>query len=418
MPDWSPTTEVGPTGAEPELSPPTDADARPVLPSASAVHRRRRPPRGGATVTILGREVGLAAVGLASMAVQILAFVVAAAISRFSLTETAFRFDTTWFYRIAEHGYLHRVPTGPTDYGGLRIAFFPGLALVERAVHAVVGGDPVDTTLVVGAAGLVGSCLALWALVAEDFDEGAAWRSVVLMAFFPGAYVFAMAYSEALAIPLAIVTLWALRRRWFVVAGLAAALAGTMRLDSLVLVAVCAVAAVRQLRESDRTLSTDIRAVVSPFLAATGVVGYLIYLKVITGGFFTFATAERLGWDDHLSFTASFHQVRLFGEHGLHSTPLVIVNTMGVVAVIVAVVFVAVVSLPLEYKVLAIGILGSWMFTADHGAWFRYVEFAFPVLVAVAVKLPEKHLLPLVSACGVVLGLLIVLFATSTPFFP
>jgi hypothetical protein len=191
-----------------------------------------------------------------------------------------------------------------------------------------------------------------------------------------------------------------------------------MRLDSLVLVAVCAVAAGRQLREKDRPMGTVVRALVSPVLAATGVVGYLIYLKITTGGFFTFATAERLGWDDHLSFTASFHQLRLFGEHGLHSTPLVIVNAMGVVAVIAAVVFVVVVSMPLEYKVLAIGILGSWMFTADHGAWFRYIEFAFPVLVAVAVKVPEKRLLPVVSACGVVLGLLIVLFATSTPFFP
>lgn len=369
-------------------------------------------------MTILGRNLGLVAVGVASMAVQVLAFSIASAITRYPVAETAFRFDTTWFYRIAEHGYLHRPPTGPTDYGGLRIAFFPGLALVERVVHVVVGGGPVHTTLLVGAVGLIASCIALWSLVALDFDESAAWRSVVLMAFFPGAYVFAMAYSEALAIPLAIVTLWALRRRRFLIAGVAAALAGTMRLDSLVLVAVCAVAAGRQLREKDRPMGTVVRALVSPVLAATGVVGYLIYLKITTGGFFTFATAERLGWDDHLSFTASFHQLRLFGEHGLHSTPLVIVNAMGVVAVIAAVVFVVVVSMPLEYKVLAIGILGSWMFTADHGAWFRYIEFAFPVLVAVAVKVPEKRLLPVVSACGVVLGLLIVLFATSTPFFP
>ena len=352
------------------------------------------------------------------MAVQILAFAVAAAITHYSVTETAFRFDTTWFYRIAEHGYLHRAPTGPTDYGGLRIAFFPGLALVERAVHGVIGGGPVRTTLLVGAGGLVASCIALWSLVAHDFDEAAAWRSVVLLAFFPGAYVFAMAYSEALAIPLAVITLWALRRRWYLVAGLAAALAGTMRLDSLVLVAVCAVAAGRQVRDGDRSTASVVRALSSPVLATTGVIGYLIYLKATTGGFFTFATAERLGWDDHLSFTASFHQLRLFGEHGLHSTPLTIVDTMGVVAVVAAVVFVIVVSMPLEYKVLAVGILGTWMFTADHGAWFRYVEFAFPVLVAVAVKVPEKRLLPVVSACGVVLGLLIVLFATSTPFFP
>jgi hypothetical protein len=422
MPDRLPTTAVEPSVGEPSAAEPpgpSQEDDSPAPPPGAAPERRqRRSASGGRTVTVLGRDLGLATVALASMLVQILAFAIASAITRYPLAETAFRFDTTWFYRIAEHGYLHRAPTGPTDYGGLRIAFFPGLALVERALHVVVGGGPVHTTLLVGALGLIASCIALWSLVARDFDESAAWRSVVLMAFFPGAYVFAMAYSEALALPLAVVTLWALRRRWFLMAGLAAALAGTMRLDSLVLVAVCAVASARQLREEDRPLGTVVRAVVSPVLAATGVVGYLIYLKVTTGGFFTFATAEKLGWDDHLSFTASFHQVRLFAEHGIHSTPLVIVNTMGLVVVIAAVVFVALVSMPLEYKVLAIGILASWLFTADHGAWFRYIEFAFPVLVAIAVKVPEKWLLPLVSACGVVLGLLIVLFATSTPFFP
>src|SRR5580698_4340982 len=180
MPDWSPTTDVGPPEVGPDRLPATEAASATVLPPSSAGSRHRRRPRRGPAVTILGRDVGLAAVAVTSMVVQILAFVVAAAITRFSITETAFRWDTTWFYRIAEHGYLHRVPNGPTDYAGLRIAFFPGLPLVERAVHAVIGGDPVDTTFLVGTAGLVVSCIALWALVARDFDESAAWRSVVL----------------------------------------------------------------------------------------------------------------------------------------------------------------------------------------------------------------------------------------------
>jgi hypothetical protein len=352
------------------------------------------------------------------MAVQLFAFLIASAIIRFGVAETAFRFDTTWFYRIAEHGYLHRAPTGPTDYGGLRIAFFPGLPLVERAVHAVIGGGPVHTTVLVGTVGLVLSCLGLWSLVAGDWNESVAWRSVALLAFFPGAYVFSMAYSEALALPLAVGTLWALRRRWFLLAGLSAALAGTMRLDSLVLVAVCAVAAIRQLREDRSRTGVVVRAVASPFLAGTGVVGYLIYLKAATGGFFTFATAEKLGWGDHFSFSASFHQLRLFSEHGFHSPPLVIMNSTGVIAVVAAAVLVVVVSMPLEYKVLALGVLGSWLFTADHGAWFRYIEFAFPVLVALASKVPEKHLLPVIGVGAATLGVLIVLFATTTSFFP
>ena len=349
---------------------------------------------------------------------QLFAFLIAATVTGYGLGETAFRFDTTWFYRIAEHGYLHRVPTGPTDYGGLRIAFFPGLPLVERAVHGVIGGSPIRTTFLVGTVGLVAACVGLWSLVARDWDEAGAWRSVTLMVFFPGAYVFSMAYSEALALPLAIGTLWALRRRWFVVAGLSAALAGTMRLDSLVLVAVCVVAAGRQLREDRRPTGPVVRALLSPVLAATGVLGYLIYLKVTTGGFFTFATAEKLGWGDHFSFSATYDQLRLFTEHGFHSSPVVLMNSTGVVAVLVAAVVVVVVSMPLEYKVLALGVLGTWLFTADHGSWFRYIEFAFPVLVAVAVKVPEKYLLPALGVGAAALGALIILFAATTPLFP
>jgi len=398
-------------------SPPTTEGSRPT-PRQGSLPRHRRPPSGTSTVATLRRECALAAVAVASTAVGLLAFLIAATITKLPVSYTAFRFDTTWFYRIAEHGYLQRQPSGPTDYGGLRVAFFPGLPLVERAVHAVIGGGPALTTVLVGAIGLVASCLVLWSLVARDWDEGAAWRSVVLLAFFPGAYVFSMAYSEALAIPLAIATLWALRRRWFLVAGLAAALAGTMRLDSVVLVVVCAVAAGRQLLEKDRSTRSVVSAVASPFVAAAGLLGYMIYLKSATGGFFTFSTAEKLGWGDHLSLWAPFHQLRLLAEHGVHSTPVVIMNGTGVIAVVIALGLVIAVSMPLEYKVFAIGVLGTWLVTTDHGAWVRYVEFAFPVIVAVAVKVPEKVLLPMVGVCAATLGVLIVLFASATPFFP
>ncbi len=397
-------------------SPPA-TDGSPLSGRQESESRRRRSTGTSAPATVR-RQCALGAVALASTVVGLLAFLIAATITRLPVGYTAFRFDTTWFYRIAEHGYLHRQPSGPTDYGGLRVAFFPGLPVAERAVHAVVGGGPALTTVMVGAIGLVVSCLVLWSLVARDWDEGAAWRSVVLLAFFPGAYVFSMAYSEALAIPLAIATLWALRRRWFLVAGIAAALAGTMRLDSVVLVVVCAVAAGRHLLEKDRSTRSVVTAVASPFVAAAGLLGYMIYLKSATGGFLTFSTAERLGWGDHLSLWAPFHQLRLLAEHGVHSTPVVIMNGTGVIAVVIALVLVIAVSMPLEYKVFAIGVLGTWLVTTDHGAWVRYVEFAFPVIVAVAVKVPEKILLPMIGVCAATLGVLIVLFASATPFFP
>jgi len=352
------------------------------------------------------------------MAVGLLAFAVAAAITHQSAAGAALRFDTTWYYRISQLGYLHRAPTGPTDYGGLRIAFFPGLPLVERAVHDVIGGGPAHTTLLVGAACLVVSCIVLWLLVVEDWDERIAWRSVVLFAFFPGAYIFPMAYSEALAVPLAMVTLWGLRRRWFLLAGVAAGLAGSVRLLSVMLIGACVVGAARQLTERDRSPGAVVRAVACPLLACSGFVAYLIYLKSTTGYFFSFSTAERLGWQNNLSWLAPFHNLRVFFDRGFHGPPATIIDCIGVFAVVGAIVLVAVVSMPLEYKVYAIGILGAWLFTTNSGAWFRFIEFAFPVLIALASRVPDKLLLPLVGACAATLGILIVLFASAVAFSP
>jgi hypothetical protein len=375
------------------------------------------PPRLSTLVT-LGRGLVLAVVALASVAVGLLGFSAAAWITRTPAAGVAVRFDTTWYYRISQLGYLHRIPTSATDYPGLRVAFFPGLPLVERAVHHVVGGAPAHTTVLVGTAGLIVSCILLWSLVARDWSAAIAWRAVALLAFFPGAYVFPMAYSEALAIPLAIGTLWALRRRWFLVAGVAAALAGTVRLLSIMLIAACVVAAIRELREPNDGTDTRVRAVLCPILSTGGVVAYMIYLKSITGSFFAFNTAERLGWQNRVSLLAPFHDLRLFFEYGFHGAPFVIINGLGVFAVAAAIVTVLAVAMPLEYKVFGAGILAAWMFTTNSGAWMRFIEFAFPALVAVAVKLPGRILFPVLGVCGAALGILIVLFGSSIAFSP
>jgi hypothetical protein len=414
----SDAVESGPQESDTDGPSPANGASTTAPPTAASEPRHRRGPGHPSALATFGRDVGLAAVGLASIAVGLLSFTASASITKLSVADAAFRFDTTWIYRIAEHGYLHRTATSATDYGGLRVAFFPGLPLLERAVHALIGGGPAHTTVLVGAAGVVVSCLVLWSLVSGDFDERTAWRSVVLLAFFPGAYVFSMAYSESLAIPLALCTLWALRRRWFLVAGLAAALAGAVRLNSVILIAVCAVGAGRYLLEKDRRTETAVSAAVCPFVALLGLIGYVTYLKSSTGDAFAFSSAEKLGWQDDFSVLAPFHDLRLFFDTGFHGAPFVIMNGIGVIAVVAAVALVVSVSMPLEYKIFGVGVLASWLFTTNSGAWFRYVEFAFPVAIAVAAKVPEKFLLPLVSVCAAALGVLTVLFASSTAFFP
>jgi len=91
------------SGTDPSHADSTGADQAPlsttVLPTASprpgSEHLHRRPPTRFLAPATLRRELGLVVVGLASIAIGLLAFLTAAWIMRFPLAVTAFRFDTT-----------------------------------------------------------------------------------------------------------------------------------------------------------------------------------------------------------------------------------------------------------------------------------------------------------------------------------
>ncbi len=361
-----------------------------------------------------------AVVGMTSWFVGFLGLWAGSYIVKSSISGAALRWDSDWYYRISQTGYPNRVATSATDTEGLRTAFFPGLPIVENLVHRVVGGSPDHTTFVVGFLALVVSCVILRALVAFDFGEEVARRVVVMFAFFPGAYVFVLGYSEALAIPLAMFTLYALRRRWLVVAGLVAGLAATTRLLGAALVISCLVGAVRELRGDDvRRPGRVVAAVASPVLALWGIAAYLLYLKVHTGHAMAFETAERIGWNNTASLLAPLSALRAFVDSPF-TTPADTVNALGVVALCAGLFFLGVSRLRLEDKAFAAAILLVWLFTtnAGIGAWFRFVELAFPLVVATAVRIPSARQPPLVAFFAGGLGILVVLFATVVAFSP
>ena len=65
------------------------------------------------------------------------------------------------------------------------------------------------------------------------FDDMVAERAMVLFAVFPGSFVLSFAYAEAMFIVLAAVCFWYLLDERWVLAGLAAALAGATRPNGL-----------------------------------------------------------------------------------------------------------------------------------------------------------------------------------------
>jgi hypothetical protein len=105
----------------------------------------------------------------------------------------------------------------------------------------------------------------LWLLAEHVADARTANRAVLLFCFLPPAFVLSMVYSEALFFLLVGLCLLALVRERWLVAGVAAALAGLVRPTGLVLTLACAWAAVAAIRRHGSW-----RPAIAPLLAPAG----------------------------------------------------------------------------------------------------------------------------------------------------
>lgn len=438
----------GATGrvAGPEVSPPSGDPAAsllfPDLDDASAHPRRPLPVESSESPSATGfvwqRVLWTAstfAVAASAFLTGIIALWAASWIDRKSLAATAVQWDGAWYNWIAQQGYVSTPPSsvhsalaGARHDPALRPAFFPGLPLFERFLHALVGGPPATAILLAGGIGLVASCLLLRAFVGQVFGDEAAWQATVMFAFFPGAYVFLMGYSESVEIPLAILVLLSLRRRWYLLAGVAAAAATATRLTGTAVVAACLIAGLRELLVASKARKLQgpvdrfglLSALACPLIGLGGLIGYIVYLHAKTGSYLAFQTAERKGWSNSVSLSEPYRIFRQFaGEPFLH--PYVTVDVIGTIAVVACLVMLATDGLKrlrLEETVYAAIILLVWTFTTSTGAWFRFFESAFPVIVLLALRLGRRWYPAVASAGAFLLGVLLVLFSTAIAFSP
>lgn len=203
------------------------------------------------------------------------------------------RWDSVWYQRVAEHGYVYTV-TLPD--GGIHsdLAFFPLLPALERGIAEV-------TPLGVAGAGLlvawVAGLLAAWGIFAVGARVHGRRTGVVLAALwgvYPTAFVQSMAYTETLFTALAAWSLYAaLTRRW-IVAGALSVLAGLTRPSAAALIAALAItAAVTLVREyragaTDGIVRRNGRMLAGVALAPLGWLGYVVFVAVREGSPFAY----------------------------------------------------------------------------------------------------------------------------------
>jgi hypothetical protein len=202
------------------------------------------------------------------------------------------RWDTGLYVKIARFGY-DGYPEHYPDQGV--VAFFPGEPMLLRLVHLVVR-DWVASGLLISAVAGVVACVALARLGALEAGPEAGSRAVLYLVLSPYAVFLAAAYSEALFLALALPAWLAARRGRWVLAGVLAAGAATVRVTGLFL----AVALVVQwfVDPAGRRRMRDLAPLALPFLA---VGAYLVYVQRLTGDWLGWQHAQRDHWGRELT---------------------------------------------------------------------------------------------------------------------
>jgi hypothetical protein len=311
--------------------------------------------------------------------------------------------DGGWYIYAAQHGWPHKVLPGFGDSAQDTLAFFPGFPTAIRVVHFVL---PVSWTRAGEGAALltqIAMVIGLWILTRDIWGTEVADRTIVLFCFFPGAFIFAILYSEPMLIALACLCLIAMRRRWWLIAGLAASLGGATRVVGLALVACCAWEswqAIRQRREW-----RSLRAVL---LSPLAVVGWFAYLWASTGDKYAWFDTEKNGWAQKSSIMAIPHLVQAV-LHDRPAQPNVVVPFLSTLIAVVLFALLIKVKAPALLVVYAAAVL---LISAT------FVMTAFPLIMVLGYKLKGDVYALVVAASAVLMTSILVVTMTGATLIP
>lgn len=369
---------------------------------------------GDAAAPLLSRWLALPlAIFLSSRLITLAVAHVARLIKPQPLTAVLSRWDGQHYLQIVREGYPPTLPGGADGTAQSVHAFFPGFPMLVRAVVAVTGLAPntaaVVTTMVMGA---VAAAL-VWLLARDLAGEEVATRAVLLFSFFPGSFVLGMIYSEGAFLAFAAACLLALHRRWWVVAGLAAAAAGATRPTGLVLVACCGWAAFEAVRRR-----RDWLALAAPALAPLGFVVWSLFLAAHTGSATSWLRSQQDGWGQGFDFGA--HTGRSVGSFLIH--PLDDFNRSVCVLTIAAVVAGGVLMWrwrpPAVLWIYTAGIIAPAVLSAILTSTPRFALTAFPLQIAAARSLSGTAFAVTLAQCAALMAMLMLMAETSLVFTP
>ncbi len=318
------------------------------------------------------------------------------------LRQDLLAWDGEWFHRIATEGYA-ALPRPSLRY-------FPLLPALGRGLSTVLFGN-VGLSLVVLAnlLALAAGALLYRLALEETGDERLARRATWFLALAPPSFVLVMAYTESLAILLAVATFLALRRRCWGWAAVSGFLSGLARPLGVLLSVPAAIEALPRLREDPpRQRLARLAAIGAPF---AGCATYLAWVWVRFGDpLLPYSSQQtpdfRGGFANPLVTLATTIVDLLAGRFATKNVP-----HLPWALVFVALAVVVCRRWPPSYAAFAVTILVVALSTERLGSLERYVFACFPFVLAVASLTASQRVERVVLVAS---GLAMTSYATMT----
>lgn len=210
-----------------------------------------------------------------------------------------YRWDSGYFSCIASYGYLGQACDGGS--GIERMAFFPLYPMLARAVAwavslgAMGSASIVFALWLVAAAASVAATIGVYRIAQLQFDAAIARRATALFAFGPYAIFLVASYSESLYLAGAVwAWYWCLRRQYWL-AGLLGVVATASRASGMFLVLALLVLYVTELRGRGERIRP--LPIVALGASSLGVLGYWVWLFLVTGDPLAWFHAQSEGWN-------------------------------------------------------------------------------------------------------------------------
>lgn len=218
------------------------------------------------------------------------------------------RADALWYLRIAASGYR-------TD--DLSAAFFPLYPLTTRIVGLATGRHWLLAAYVVANVAALVALVLLHRLTALELSEAHARRVVVYVCVFPTGFFLFAPYTESLFLALSVGTLYAARRRRWLVAAVLGGLASATRSPGVLLALALATEALLQAREDPRGWRRLPGRLAAAGTVGLGLAAYLGYWGRYGGDWRRPLDVQRDGWGKELAapWDSLWDGMRLGFEH-------------------------------------------------------------------------------------------------------